>query len=106
MKYFCPWCALELESNQAGAAHKNPNAAWMKMECEYQVGDFSAGMPKNYPVSELECEIERLVRLEQSRVKIIDSIKAANERIAQLQRDVGIVATSEVNNEVAIKNGK
>lgn len=87
MKWFCPWCGLELESNQAGATHINSVQAWNRSECEYQIGDISRYSSKNYPISELQKE---RWRVEDLRVQLTSLAKLADEkteRVQQLQKE-------------------
>lgn len=87
MKWFCPWCDLELTSNQAGATHQNPTQAWYKMECEYQVGDVSGAMKKNYPVSEFEREKQELKIMEENRTQLTRSINAHRITVTKLEKE-------------------
>lgn len=87
MKWFCPWCGLELESNKAGSTHKEPVQAWCKMECEYQVGDVSAQFDKNYPVSELEREKRELKLMEENRTHLTRSINKQRIQVAKLEKE-------------------
>lgn len=87
MKWFCPWCSLQLISNQAGAGHVNENEAWGRFECEYQVGDFSAVMQNNFPVSELQREKANLAYHKLVRRQTNKLIKETTEKVAQLQAE-------------------
>lgn len=88
MKWFCPHCGEELTSNRAGETHVSPERAWMLMECEYQVGDFSASMPKNYPVSELEREREKLKELIEASRRTLRTITDTTAKIVVLELEL------------------
>lgn len=99
MKYYCPWCGLELVSNQAGATHKDPAKAWEYNEvfhgggCEYQVGDFLAHQPKNLPISELELEEAELLGLQKRKKTVAKEIRLEIKkkalRIEELKKEIG-----------------
>lgn len=87
MKWFCPWCGLELESNRAGASHIYPHSAWEGYGCEYQVGDFLAKQEKNYPVSELEREKRELKLMEKNRTHLTRSINKQRIQVENLEKE-------------------
>lgn len=88
MKWFCPHCGGELTSNRAGETHVRPEIAWLLMECEYQVGDFSASMPKNYPVSELERERERLQKFGEACARAMTAMSLSKNKINALELEL------------------
>lgn len=87
MKWFCPWCGMELESNQAGASHKQAHYVWDKYECDYQVGDFQAKKEKNYPISELERERRELKIMEENRTHLTRSINKQRISVSALEKE-------------------
>lgn len=95
MKYYCPWCRLELKSNEAGATHKDPNHAWNFSECEYQVGDFLSNHKDNYPISELDLEESKLKTLRKQlenipklRKKIKSDIEDSELKIDAFKKEI------------------
>lgn len=87
MKWFCPWCGLELESNQAGATHIHPVYAWNQSECEYQVGDVSKHFEVNYPISELQRTQNSIKVLELRRKGINRDLKGFRLKAEELQKE-------------------
>lgn len=87
MKWFCPWCGLELESNRAGASHVNNFIAWESVECEYMVGDFWADRENNYPISELQRTQNSIKVLEVRRKGINRDLKEFRLKAEELQKE-------------------
>ncbi|ENO3963798.1 hypothetical protein ACBH03_001808 [Vibrio vulnificus] len=94
LKFYCPWCDLELEGRDIGQTHLCPREAWERYECEYQISQ--EDKPPISTLDRLEESLNRRMQMLQNLPGEIETLKVLRVRLIEEQKLLD--TTSQINN--------
>ncbi len=85
LKYYCPWCGLELTGNTQGSGHVNETEAWEGNDCEFSVGSTSIYGRHSEPISTRQVLDWRIAMNEKWLATIPTVIESTKRTVTELK---------------------